>query len=177
MILAIDASTVATGYAFGGASDPLPRGGVWRLPGADEQVLGRTITMLGQSIMEHARMLKPAAIYVEAPFAKIDREHSEQTAVALMQLAGGMRLAAGLLACRIELVAVYNVRKYFIGEGFLSREPAKARVMDRCRDLGWSFQDDNQADANALWAYGMAREVQGWKPNAPQLFDEGRKQA
>jgi hypothetical protein len=133
--------------------------------------------MLGTSIMQLARLVKPTVIYVEAPFAKIDRHHSEQTAIALMQLAGGMRLAAGILQCRIELCAVYNVRKFFIGEGFLSREPAKARVMDRCRELGWSFKDDNQADANALWAYAMAREVQGWRPNAPQLFDEARKQA
>jgi hypothetical protein len=177
VILAIDASTTATGYAHGGAQDALPRGGVWKLPGADELVLGRTITMLGQSIMETARCVKPTVIYVEAPFAKIDREHSEQTAIALMQLAGGMRLVAGLLACRIELVAVYNVRKYFIGEGFLSREQAKARVMDRCNDLGWSYQDDNESDAKAVWAYGMSREVPGWRPNAPQLFDEGRKQA
>lgn len=176
MIIGIDGSTVASGFAFGGPQDCGPRGGTWKLPGADEQVFDRTITMLGNSIMQLARMVKPTAIYIEAPFAKIDREHSEHAAVALMQLAGGMRLAAGLVQCRVELIAVYNVRKYFIGTGYLSRDEAKPRVMEKCKALGWTYSDDNESDAKAVWAYGMSIEHPGWRPNAPQLFDEGRVQ-
>jgi Holliday junction resolvasome RuvABC endonuclease subunit len=171
MILGVDASAVATGYAFGGPQDAMPRGGVWKTPGCDEHLFDRTLGMLASSVIAQSQVIKPKAIYLEAPFAKIDREHSEATAIALMQITGAVRAAANMARIKIHLCSVFNVRKFFIGTGFLSRDEAKPRVMAKCKALGWSFADDNEADAKATWAYGMWRENPHWLPNQPLLFD------
>lgn len=178
MLIGLDASTVATGFATGGPQDAAPRGGVWKLPGADE--LGGkfdiTLARAGQSIMELSRMLRPRAVYIEAPLDLIDRRHSAATAAALMQLAGGMRMAIALVQARVELCAIHNVRKAFGVDPYLPGDLAKKAVMARCDALGWTYADDNEADAKATWAYGMGQEYPGWKPNQPLLF-EGRAQA
>lgn len=172
MIIGIDGSTKATGYAFGGDQDALPRGGVWTTPGCDEMGGKFDITLgnLGRSIMEVSKLLRPRAIYIEGPMDEIDREHSRATWAALMQLTGGMRTAAALVQCRVELVSVYNVRKFFIGTGRLPGEIAKKKVQERCTELGWEFKDHNHADALATWAFGMSREYPGWAPNQRLLF-------
>jgi hypothetical protein len=33
---------------------------------------------------------------------------------------------------------------------------AKAATIDRCRELGWNVNNDNEADACALWDYQIA---------------------
>lgn len=179
MIIGIDASTVATGFAAGGPKDGSPRGGVWKLSGCDE--LGgkfdHTILNLGRSMMETARVMRPIAFYIEAPFTTIDREHSRQTAAALAQLTGGMRLAAALVQARVELCAVFNVRKTFGLDPYLGGREAKAIVMAKLDAWGWTYADDNEADAKLTWAYGMKCEYPGWAPNAPLLFDDVRVQA
>jgi hypothetical protein len=173
VIFGIDASTVATGYAHGGPQDAVPRGGVWKLPGCDE--LGGkfdvTLKRVGQSLMENAKLLKPRAIYIEAPLDLIDRRHSAATAAALMQMAGALRMAIALVDARVELCAIHNVRKTFGVNPFLLSEQAKKAVMARCDELGWSYQDDNEADAKATWHYGMKQEYPGWVPNQRQLFN------
>lgn len=179
MITGVDASTVATGYAFGGPQDAGPRGGVWKLPGADE--LGgkfdMTLMKTGQSVMELSRLLRPRAAYIEAPLDLIDRKHSAATAAALMQLAGALRMSFALVKVRVVLCAVHNVRKAFGVNPYLPSEEAKAAVQARCDDLGWTYDDHNVADAKATWAYGMMQEYPGWKPNQPLLFETGSAQA
>lgn len=173
MIIGIDASTVATGFAHGGEQDAFPRGGVWDLPGCDE-VGGKfdvTLARVGQSIMELSRLLRPRAVYIEAPLDVIDRKHSAATAAALMQLAGGMRMAIALVQARVELCAIHNVRKAFGVDPYLPSELAKKAVMARCDALGWSYKDHNEADAKATWHYGMKQEYPGWSPTQPQLFE------
>jgi hypothetical protein len=54
---------------------------------------------------------------------------------------------------RIEAVPVGAIRAHFIGDRSLHRLNAKAAVMDKCRMLGWHFENDNEADALALWSY------------------------
>lgn len=87
------------------------------------------------------------------------------------------RQAAGARAnCRVHTCAVSTVRKHFVGTGNLKRDEAKRAVMDRCRLLGWPIangegrDDDNRADANAVWAYSMALTFPTWAPNGTPLF-------
>ena len=42
----------------------------------------------------------------------------------------------------------------------------------RCQQLGWAFEDDNQADAIAVWAYGMSRIYQMWQPRMGILSEK-----
>lgn len=164
MLIGIDGSTVATGFAFGGMNDGAPKGGVWRMPGASDLVFDRTLAGISESISILARQVKAEHICIEAPLLLNDSEHGAHVSMALIQLTGAMRAAAKRAGAEVHLFAVSTVRKQFIGDGRLSGRIAKKAVQDRCSQLGWPFQDDNQADANAVWFLGMSRFYPRWSP-------------
>lgn len=170
MIIGVDASTVATGFAFGGPGDAVPRGGVWKFPGADELNFDRTLDMAGQSLHGLARMIGAKEVAIEAPMLKIDWKHSRAAASALIQLTGALRAAAHRAGCRVFLISVAQAREHFIGTARLGGDDGKAAVQARCRTLRWPFADDNQADANAVWALQMARTYPRWAPGQGPLF-------
>lgn len=170
MLVAIDASTRSTGFAFGGQGDGRPRGGCWDLPGCDEQVFDVTLARITGSVSELCRMVKAEHVMIEAPLLLVDREHSSATAMALIQLTGAVRAAAKRAGAKIHLASVQTVRKHFIGSAHLKRAEAKAAVMARCRQLGWPCINDDQGDANAVWAYGMALIYPKWAPQTGPLF-------
>lgn len=175
MLVAIDASTRSTGFAFGGQNDGSPRGGCWVLPGADEHVFDLTLSKAAESIGELCRMVRADHLMIEAPLLLVDREHSAATAMALIQLTGAIRAAAKRAGAKVHLASVQTVRKHFIGVGNLKRDEAKKAVMDRCRLLGWSVKNDDQGDATAVWAYGMARLYPKWAPQTGPLFAAGER--
>jgi hypothetical protein len=55
---------------------------------------------------------------------------------------------------RIELreASTSQVRSHFIGTNRNKRTLAKELTIERCREMGWPVEDDNQADACALWS-------------------------
>jgi len=170
VLIGIDGSTTKTGFSFGGPNDGSPRGGVWKLPGADELVFDRTLASVGDSMSMLIRMIRATHVVIEAPLLLNDSQHAAHTAMALIQLTGAMRAAATRAGCRVSLVAVSTVRKHFIGHGRLPGAQAKRAVQDRCRQLGWAFEDDNDADAKAVWAWGMAKYYPEWAPRGTPLF-------
>lgn len=170
MLIGIDASTTATGYAFGGMSDAAQRGGCWKLPGADEQVFDKTLARATESVSDLCKMLRAKHVVIEAPLLLVDNR-SAHTAMALIQLTGAIRAAARRAGARVTLCAASTVRKHFIGKGNLKSDEAKAAVMARCAELGWPFENDNnRADANAVWAYGMGLHYPAWSVNNSPLF-------
>jgi len=56
----------------------------------------------------------------------------------------------------IREARVSDVRSHFIGSNRHKRDEAKMLTARRCRQLGWEPQDDNAADALALWDYQVA---------------------
>lgn len=71
------------------------------------------------------------------------------------ELAGGLR---GVVLCsafvsnsRVREFYVATIRKHFIGEGRLKRKEAKERTINECQMRGWQVENDNEADALALW--------------------------
>lgn len=169
MLLAIDASTTASGYAFGGKTDGAPRGGTWILPGASDDVLDITLGRIGESVSELCRMIRCEHVAIEAPLF-LGEGSNAHTIGALMQLTGAIRCVAKRAGCTINLYGSSTVRKTFIGKGNLKSKEAKQQVMDRCRLLGWAFQDDNQADANAVWCHAMSLRYPTWAPLQTPLF-------
>lgn len=165
MLIAVDPNSKATGFSFGGPGDGAPRGGVWTLPGADEHVFDRTLRLAGDSLTELARMVKAKHVVIEAPLLLIDRYHSTDAAAALIQMTGALRGAADRAGCRVTLIAVSTVRKAFIGNGRLPGAEAKAAVQRQCRLLGWSYADDNVADAHAIWMWAMSNFHPTWSPS------------
>lgn len=57
---------------------------------------------------------------------------------------------------RIEFYRAVDVRGFFIHDRSLKRDAAKRETVRMCRALGWPADDDNAADACALWAYAGA---------------------
>lgn len=171
MLIGIDASTTATGYAFGGPDDGGPRGGVWSLPGAGEHVLDLTLARVTESVGDLCRLLRAKHVAIEAPLLLVDANHAAHTAMALIQLTGAIRAVATRCGAKISLVAVSTARRSFIGTGNLKRAEAKRAVLDRCKLLGWpTDDDDNRGDANCVWAYAMGVHYPSWSPKATPLF-------
>ena len=48
--------------------------------------------------------------------------------------------------------SVSDIRRHFLGDHMIKREQAKHETIARCRQLGWKVEDDNAADAAALWS-------------------------
>lgn len=170
MLIGIDGSTTATGFAFGGVNDGAPKGGTWKLPGASEEVFDLTLARVSDSVASLARLIRAERICIEAPLLLADAEHSAHTAMALIQLTGAIRSAAKRAGCEVTLTAVSTVRKHFINHGRLPRVEAKLAVQARCKLLGWSFVDGDHADANAVWCWGMSHFYKSWSPQGTPLF-------
>ena len=66
----------------------------------------------------------------------------------------GLARAAGIP--EIMGANVNSVRQHFIQARYLRRDEAKRAVMVRCKMLGWAPQDNNSADALALWHYAQS---------------------
>lgn len=56
---------------------------------------------------------------------------------------------------RVELreATTSQVRSHFLGTNNNKREQAKLLTKLKCRDLGWDVDNDDEADACALWSY------------------------
>ena len=144
--LAIGALSGASGAIVKPLSGHVQFGG----PGVDTgMVLGRYRTWLNDTIAFHA----PHGIIWEAPLPA-GAHGSQQTAVRLI----------GLSALTEEICAArripwrrkannQKIKKFFAGHG----RADKARVKEACAQMGWGeISDDNEADALAVWAFGVS---------------------
>lgn len=170
MLIAIDPSTTKTGFAFGGPKDGSPRGGVWPLPGAAGDALTHSCGRLSDAIIQLAQLVKATEIVSEAPLTHMGEKASTEAIVSLLQLSGAVRAAAFRARCRLRIVPPSTVRKHFIGVGNLRRAEAKAAVQKRNDLFGWNYLDDNHADANAIWSWGMSTAYPTWSPQSTPLF-------
>jgi len=68
-------------------------------------------------------------------------------------------------------VTVGDIRRHFIGDGSLKRNAAKREVIRRCVQLGWPAEDDNAADALAIWSYACALLDPKWGLRLTPLFN------
>lgn len=152
-ILALDLAN-NTGVAFGDCNGtPEMHTEVMGPPGASH---GQRFTQCLRTTLRLIETLKPQAVVIEAPIVSGVKGGQERS-----QLAMGYR-ASVFTAAFIRGVTPYEypvqtIRKHFIGEGNLSREAAKARVMARCRMLGWTVETDDQSDAAAVFDYARAK--------------------
>lgn len=165
MLLALDIASL-TGWALGGPADGAPRTGTWLLHGLDDYGLDRSLATLHETVREFCRCHAVEIVAIEAPMTPQGR--SAHTATALISLVAVARAAVQRHGARLRLVHVQTVRKHFVGQG--RPDNPKQAVMDRCRLLGWQFEDDNAADAAALWAYAMSLHYPKWSPQSTPLF-------
>lgn len=159
MLLAIDGSTTRTGFAFGDATMTAPRTGSWKLPGARDDVLDRTLGTVSDSVTAMCRLIRPTHGVIEAPIHIPER--SAHTMMALMQLTGAIRAALWRNGCLVRTTSSSTVRTHFIAKGNASKDVAERMILERCEKLGWAADNHDARDAAATWSWGMAEYFPG----------------
>ena len=149
-VLALDLATV-TGWACG-APGETPKFGTTRFAkkGATHPAIYRGMrSWLNQWINGKTAQL---IVYESAAIPSLMLGRTTATTGRL--LCGLTEHVEELCYERIELneASVQQVRAHFIGTNRNRRKLAKQLTMDRCHELGWMVEDDNQADACALWS-------------------------
>lgn len=172
-ILALDLSS-KTGWAAPGPDRSKPVGGVLKIP-FDENDNGEAFADLRDGIARLINLNSPTHVAIEAPVPVTSHGRIEN----LVDKASTVRFLLGTVAIAEEIAwragiecvegRVNEVRPFFCGRG----EHSKGAVQARCQQLGWSFQDDNEADAKALWAYATAMLDPTW--SFQQTVTIGRK--
>lgn len=161
MILALDLATHA-GWCLGGPDSPAPKFGTLVLPGTSDLQLDRSLVVLHDWLDPLCRISGVKIVLIEAPWMAPGRD--EDNVAAGFYLAGAARLAAMHAGALPVLQNVKTVRATFIGNGNLKRDVAKAAAMAQCKRLGWSPRNLDEADAGALWYWGMVTTYPKWAP-------------
>jgi hypothetical protein len=176
IILALDLASV-TGIAVG---SPGGNPNAWSIDlGAGKSEDFR----FSQALVYTHRLIerhKPDLLAIEAPVGGPKTSHF------LVGLVACVRGCAFNRKVRIESYNIAAIRKHFVGGHVTSaaykhldpkrrkneaRKAGKNLVMSRCRQLGWDAEDDNAADAAALWDYSCALESRSHQiTSLPGLF-------
>lgn len=171
-ILALDLATV-TGFAYGDLPDSLPTplevaGGV-RIPTVTHGTFRSGDSKTEDKIFfktffnwldDHITFFNPRLIIFEAPIHTGGRT-SFQTARRLMGLATLVDTLCGLRDVPIAKEAdIATIKKHFTGSG----RAKKPDMIRQCHALGWQPNDDNAADAIALWHFATTNVIEkGWR--------------
>jgi hypothetical protein len=157
LILGLDIAT-RCGHALGRVGET-PISGSVRFGNAssDEDVIfGSALDWCSQFLQPHPR---PDVVMIEAllPPDAMKGHTSKAVRDRLAGLHGIIKAVAQLRGvARIETCSVGDVRAHFIGHRGAKRKTAKLETMRRCTALGWTYKDDNAADALAIWSYACA---------------------
>ena len=170
-ILALDLASV-TGFAYGELPDSLPTildvaSGV-RIPqvlhgtfrsgtaaSSDGKFFSNFFNWLEDQIIFH----NPRLVIFEAPILRGNKT-AAQTARRLMGLATITDLVAHRRGVPLVREAdLQTIKKHFAGHGHAD----KGAMIRRCHELGWVPEDDNAADAIALWHFASSTIIEkGW---------------
>ena len=100
-------------------------------------------------------MEKVTHFVFEASMRLVDAEHGYNSAFVLISLQAVARRAAKRAGALIYPVDVGKWRKHFIGSGNLPGHVAKKKAQERCKQLGYTFQTVDVAEACGVWDYGI----------------------
>lgn len=153
-ILALDVAT-CTGFCRGPPADAPTQIGSVRFGRADASssaVFASCLKWISKLLEPEPR---PTFLILEAMLPPTVKIGSTSTDVRnrLAGLHGVIRAVAHLRGIyEIGEYPVSDIRRHFLGSHLLKREHAKHETMMRCRQLGWSVENNDQADACALWS-------------------------
>ena len=159
-ILALDLSRKATGWTVDGG-EGRPRHGTFR--GAAATVgIGRAGVAFNQWLSDMIDVTGPEAIAIEAPaVAGHGIVMGEDEAMLLIGLAFVCATVAELNGLRFMRAHVQTVRKCFVGQG--RPKDAKAAVLARCKQIGWTVSNFDEADSAALWFWAKANHDRSFR--------------
>jgi Holliday junction resolvasome RuvABC endonuclease subunit len=135
------------------------------------EVLGPSGATQGQrflqafiSVQKVISQVKPDLVVIEAAIPA-----GAAGGAARSQMAMGYRAIVHALAFKVNLPVeeryVATIRAYFIGRGGRGGEQAKIETVQQCTRLGWHTENDNEADALALW--DLIGSEKGLRQTAP----------
>lgn len=157
-ICGLDVAT-ATGCADGW-SDEKPRTWTWDLRDAGKgrpQRLAHLMRLLTRYFQENA----VDALFYEQGLS-LGAAHEIGMAEGTMAfLRGALGVTEAVAATAkipiIEAVNVQDARQHLVGQRRFPKGQAKQSVFDRCRVLRWNVADFDQADAAAIWSFGVGK--------------------
>jgi hypothetical protein len=156
-ILALDVATT-TGWARGVPGET-PTCGSIRF-GARDASHNAILAACFDWLVEATRERRPDILVVEdlLPFGAARGRTTKKTGDLLGALHGVVRLVAFKRAIfNFHAVSANDVRGHFIDGRSYKRADAKRYVLAQCRKLGWPAEDEDAADACALWHFWCAR--------------------
>lgn len=164
-VAAFDLAT-ATGVADGRVGDAAPRLWTWYLDDSGGERPAR-LAHLDKFLAAYFDKFKPDVVVYERPLgiAAIAGMMKNKIFITNEKTLGLLRGAIGVLEARacaagvpqIIDVGIQEARKHLCGQARFPEGGAKAATIRACRALGWAPEDDNQADAAALWSLTCGR--------------------
>lgn len=157
-IVALDIAT-ATGVCIGSAGGAPACISVDLGKGlGDDEKFAQALKVVDRIIRAEA----PDLVVVEAA---IGGPQSSQFLVGLVAIVRAVCTARGV---PVKAHHQGSIRKHFLGHvpsvrgqgaasKYAAKKAIKAQVINRCRALGWTVEDDNAADAAALWDFACSR--------------------
>ena len=165
MILSLDTATVV-GFAFGQTGCEVPTFGARDFSGAGGN--GEVIGKFRQWLNQRCYQLRPVLVVFEAPYIPVFQKRKPggpppMNALTLRRLIGLTETVCAVcwelhIECREATAG--EISRFFTGVFRHSggREAKKAATVAMCQAWGWDVEDDdNAADALALWAMAEAK--------------------
>lgn len=163
--LALDLSKRSTGWAQWKPGWDKPIYGSVQL-GSEYTSIGGTCAALHRELNAIHRFTTVEWGFIEKPLTAAQL-HGNTNAESLFILAAiaahahSFAYAKGWRGQAVQEVNITSWRRHFIGKmprGTKSKE-LKQYTLERCRQLGWSPQNDNEADALGLLDYALHRQM------------------
>jgi Holliday junction resolvasome RuvABC endonuclease subunit len=176
VVLALDISQRCTGFAHDSRDAGRPLTGIYRAPKvggsiAEGFAYGFTYTKFEEWLDELLVAVKPATCCFEAPLNiagtnRSSRPTSQTTVRILFTLAGITEKLLYQHGIAAREANISSVKKHFAGHGFAD----KSAIVARCHQLGWLVENEDAADAAAVWSYTKALLDPTWSPRSTPLF-------
>ena len=160
--LALDLSKKSSGWAFHEEGSARPQHGVWTTIASEYTGRGQLYYQLFRELARLRRVMRFGKIFAEEPVNLIP--NSVATTIENIWISVGMGAALELF-CYQEGIKLEWVHQARWRREFLGRMPRgtksvdlKAMAIERCRQLGFSPQRHDDAEALGVLTYGMLRE-------------------
>lgn len=116
---------------------------------------------------------KPDVVCIEE-FLNRTEKRSFDSVILQLKCHGAAEAACGAFGVLVKTANVSTIRKHFCGRANAGdRASTKRMVLDRAKILGYlpkDCEDDNRADAIAVWEYACAKYARVRIPDALVLF-------
>ena len=166
IVLALDVATT-TGFAVANVGllppatplEAVAQGGV-KQPHSGSQRMGSANMDDGAILSAYKQWLEdmiavhnPDCVVYEAPFMSNKFFNAGKR---LLAMAGITESVCNSKKVKVFTANMGTVRKYFCGTGKANRKTIKRLIQTACDQRGWTYKDDNESDALAVWEYSAA---------------------